>query len=605
MGRLRFYYFLTAVILLLSLSTIVYSGTFTDTFDDPSFTSSNWTTYATGAQQNWSHTTLNGTDLGYHASASGEDTIAVKLADNGAEYDNADLLIETLFRLDSHPENYTAENIAGVAFSFVTQTPFYHVGIEQDYNRGTDTIFFSLGIDEEENYTEMPVDISFDTFYKLVVQMDSTTQITARLYALDGTLMGTLSMDNILSLQRGAVAIYGGPEVTFNNFKINPAPVDPSGRLTSMQVAQLYVATFNRAPDAGGLNFWANTSGLAIEGVAEAFFKAPETQRKYPEGTTDAAFVNTIYQNVFGRDAEPAGLNYWVNVLGNGWRTRDQMIMTVIEGARNKDLKVLQNKTEVGLYYAEEVGGNHIDGFKFSLANITDDPATVYAAMVVVNGFVDEPVPSSPCGAFVAPGIWKEFDCYNLAAIGKTTGVDPFTPSWELNGGYWQWGRKGPDPSQWYDTNTPHFAHGPTGEEVGDANEGEISVWDQTDAPDDAWSDSEKTAKDPCPIGFRVPTLSQWVGILGNNAQSIVGTWPNSHTNYSSARFFGSDLMLPAAGYREYTGALNDRGKFGYYWSSSEGSSSNYAWYLNFGSDFAGSGHSNRLYGFSVRCISE
>lgn len=56
----------------------------------------------------------------------------------------------------------------------------------------------------------------------------------------------------------------------------------------------------------------------------------------------------------------------------------------------------------------------------------------------------------SSCGAYVAPGVWKEFECYNLAAIGKTTGDDPFTPSWRLIGGYWQWGRKGPDSSQWY-----------------------------------------------------------------------------------------------------------------------------------------------------------
>lgn len=54
----------------------------------------------------------------------------------------------------------------------------------------------------------------------------------------------------------------------------------------------------------------------------------------------------------------------------------------------------------------------------------------------------------STCGAYVAPGVWKEFDCYNLAAIGKATGVDPFTPSWGLIGGYRLWGRKGPDSSQ-------------------------------------------------------------------------------------------------------------------------------------------------------------
>ena len=52
------------------------------------------------------------------------------------------------------------------------------------------------------------------------------------------------------------------------------------------------------------------------------------------------------------------------------------------------------------------------------------------------------------CGAYVAPGVWKEFDCSNLAAIGKTTYDEPFYPSWRLIGGYCQWGRKGPDGNQ-------------------------------------------------------------------------------------------------------------------------------------------------------------
>jgi hypothetical protein len=155
------------------------------------------------------------------------------------------------------------------------------------------------------------------------------------------------------------------------------APVNVWAAVLEGEVTKIYVATFNRAPDAGGLNFWANTSGLTIQQITKEFFKAPETQRKYPEGTTDAEFINTIYQNVFGRNAEQAGLDYWVNVLGNGDSTRDQMIMTVIEGARNKDLQVLQNKTAVGLYYVNQVGENHVDGFKFSLANITENIATV------------------------------------------------------------------------------------------------------------------------------------------------------------------------------------------------------------------------------------
>ncbi|MFA5905396.1 MAG: FISUMP domain-containing protein [Desulfobacula sp.] len=212
------------------------------------------------------------------------------------------------------------------------------------------------------------------------------------------------------------------------------------------------------------------------------------------------------------------------------------------------------------------------------------------------------------CGAYVAPGVWKEFDCYNLAAIGKNTNDDPFTPSWRLNGGYWHWGRKGPDPSQWYNTNTPDFAHGPTGPGAGEANSGSINGWDHTHAPNGAWSDAAKTANDPCPAGYRVPTKTQWDGVLNNNTQSVVGTWPttsNNHTNYSTARFFGDGLMLPAAGGRgSNAGHLGGRGSIGYYWPSSEYSFAS-AWYLEVHDIGARTKVGNRQSGFSVRCIAE
>jgi uncharacterized protein (TIGR02145 family) len=255
---------------------------------------------------------------------------------------------------------------------------------------------------------------------------------------------------------------------------------------------------------------------------------------------------------------------------------------------------------------------------------------TVSSSGGTVTSSPSTPVVSSICGAYVAPGVWKEFDCYNLAAIGKTTGADPFTPSWELVGGYYTWGRKGPDSSQWHNTNTKHFAHGPIGPGSSEANDGPINDFGGSKllfpfgggfgsstmtapdvAPNGAWSDTSKTANDPCPAGYRVPTQAQWQGVVDNNTQSTVGTWSNSTTNYSSARFFSSSLMLPAAGFRNYdysfftdSGELKHRGGYGYYWSSSEGTGGG-SWDLDFGSNTVVMKDISRGFGLSVRCVAE
>ncbi|HKK66575.1 MAG TPA: DUF4214 domain-containing protein, partial [Bacteroidales bacterium] len=59
--------------------------------------------------------------------------------------------------------------------------------------------------------------------------------------------------------------------------------------VTKQEVTEVYVATFNRAPSAEGLDYWVNESfggDPEIEQIAMSFFDQPETQEKYPEGTT-------------------------------------------------------------------------------------------------------------------------------------------------------------------------------------------------------------------------------------------------------------------------------------------------------------------------------
>ena len=213
------------------------------------------------------------------------------------------------------------------------------------------------------------------------------------------------------------------------------------------------------------------------------------------------------------------------------------------------------------------------------------------------------------CGAYVTPFAFKEFMCHNLAAA--NTLANPFQPSWEIIGGYWQWGRKGPVPSAWLNTNTEHFGHGPTGPGAGHANDGPVPGWSNSNVPGNQWS----IAEDPCPPGYTIPWEYDWTDIIANNPISYVGGWFSSATNYSSGIFFGPGLMLPAAGYRDpfNEGMLFDRGYFGYYWCYTAPYDPNgeFAYNLTF---YDNPGNYTepqindflyRTYGFSVRCMKQ
>jgi uncharacterized protein (TIGR02145 family) len=195
------------------------------------------------------------------------------------------------------------------------------------------------------------------------------------------------------------------------------------------------------------------------------------------------------------------------------------------------------------------------------------------------------------CSAKVSATETKIFMCYNLGAA--NTSADPFTPGWEINGNYWQWGR------------LAAAAAGPTGSDAGQANDGAITGWNTTNAPNGSWADGSKTANDPCPPGFRVPTKAQWDGVLANNTKTDVGTFSKNATNYGAGKKLGNNLMLPAAGFRNFgSGTLGNRGSNGYYWSSTE-NGTNEAWTQYFFSTGAYMYYYTRSYGFSVRCIAE
>ncbi len=154
---------------------------------------------------------------------------------------------------------------------------------------------------------------------------------------------------------------------------------------TQESITKLYVATFDRAPDASGLAYWLNDSGLTLEQIAMSFFDQKETQEKYPSGTATSLFIETVYANLFNRAPDAKGLEYWVAELDSGNISRSVFILAVINGALGDDAVILDNKTEVGLYFAKK-GLDDTDLAKKVMAIVTADPQSVVDAKKMIDG---------------------------------------------------------------------------------------------------------------------------------------------------------------------------------------------------------------------------
>jgi len=197
------------------------------------------------------------------------------------------------------------------------------------------------------------------------------------------------------------------------------------------------------------------------------------------------------------------------------------------------------------------------------------------------------------CSVRISSTSSKKFMCHNL---GADTSLDPNVPVQGLIGNYYQWGK------------STLVANGYT-------PPGPIAGWNTTPAPDGAWSETIKTATDPCPAGSRVPSIAQFQALIANNTVSRTGTFVESPTNFGSAIHFGPDsatkvLTFPAAGIRQpFNGSLAFRANFNYYWSTLSLSSGGASAFLftqntiNVAAD--ASNNYDRATGFTVRCISE
>ncbi|MFC6640188.1 DUF4214 domain-containing protein [Sulfitobacter sediminilitoris] len=189
--------------------------------------------------------------------------------------------------------------------------------------------------------------------------------------------------------------------------------IDLSALSTREALSAVYIGYYDRAADVAGMQFWeqvvANTS-LDLVAITSDFASQSETQEVHPffadpATSSPATFITSLYQNLFNRDPDAAGLTFWSDALQDaidgvpGAITVGEIIIAIIQGAVDveggtQDRTTILNKIEVATDWtdAAEAAGDEYGALsqasaKSIIEGVTDDPATVTAAKATVDDF--------------------------------------------------------------------------------------------------------------------------------------------------------------------------------------------------------------------------
>src|SRR5471032_3104554 len=135
--------------------------------------------------------------------------------------------------------------------------------------------------------------------------------------------------------------------------------------LNTTDLQKLYVAYYNRPADPAGLQYWQSgldSGAIKLSDVASAFASSTEYTDTFA-GKSHSEIINNIYINLFGHQADNAGLLYWVNLIDTGKITLAAAVTSIstssllpnADGSANTDGTVFSNKVAAATSFTNAV----------------------------------------------------------------------------------------------------------------------------------------------------------------------------------------------------------------------------------------------------------
>jgi len=187
--------------------------------------------------------------------------------------------------------------------------------------------------------------------------------------------------------------------------------------IAELDIQELYVAYFNRPADVAGLDYWKDALDAnpdALNELSRSFSTSDEYRDTFA-GMDTRAVVSEVYMNLFGREAESTGVDYWANLLDNKMITIDNVVTQIADGAEGQDEIAFKGKIAAATLFTDRLdepheqaayAGANIDIAAEFLATIKDLSSAADALDTeVVDAWIDRIVDAHTAGETALVGV--------------------------------------------------------------------------------------------------------------------------------------------------------------------------------------------------------
>lgn len=126
-------------------------------------------------------------------------------------------------------------------------------------------------------------------------------------------------------------------------------------------IQKVYIAYYGRPADPLGQVYWADrleSEGGSLDSIIDAFGNSAEAEALYG-GMTEEQTVETLYQQLFDREADFGGLTFYANGLRSGDFTLATIALNILNGATGGDVTIIAAKLAAANAFTAEIDTTH------------------------------------------------------------------------------------------------------------------------------------------------------------------------------------------------------------------------------------------------------